>query len=276
MLQFISLSSGSSGNCYIFTEDHHSLMIDHGIGMRKFKKIVSEYKINTDEIEALLLTHEHFDHSRSVGEFSLLKGIPVYAHGSVHDAIQQNPRLYKKIPLPQRRDVICGEKFIVGCFQITAFNVPHDSVFNLGYFITTPSTNICLITDIGSFQPQMLSYIRQSRNLVIEANYDPEMLLHGKYPAMLKRRIASENGHTSNQQTATILSQNVTHNLQHIFLCHLSANNNTPRLAQHTIEEKLRQTGCNIPITPLARTSPTGIFQLGGTDTSQKYPLAGI
>ena len=262
MLQFISFSSGSDGNCYMLAEDGVGIMIDQGIGLRKLKKLVNEYGINLGIVHALLVTHDHFDHSKSVGETSALLGVPVYAHSTVHAAMLNNPHIYRKV-LPLLRYDICEEEVLrIGCFKITPFAVPHDSAYNLGYFIETPTTNLCLITDVGCYIPTMMPYIKGARNLVIEANYDTGMLASGRYPAMLKRRISKENGHSSNEQTAKVLSEHLSSYIQRVFLCHLSANNNTPTLALHTIQAALHDTGFNVPVSVLPRTSPSGVFNL--------------
>ena len=242
--------------------DGVGIMIDQGVGIRKLKKHINEYALPLDAVQAILLTHDHFDHSRSVGETSELLGVPVYAHSLVHDAMLNNPHIYKKIPSTLRHDIGENEILRIGCFTITPFPVPHDSACNMGYFIETPQTNICLITDVGCYLPHIKKHISQSRNLVIEANYDTNMLASGKYPAMLKRRIAAEHGHASNQQTADVLCESLSPVIQRIFLCHLSANNNNSAIALQTIRKTILKKGFDIPVSTLSRTSSDGIFEL--------------
>ena len=155
-----------------------------------------------------------------------------------------------------------GDDWSIGPFHITTFTVPHDASHNCGYFIETATTNFCFITDAGSFTPEMISFIRRARNLVIEANYDAAMLDEGPYPLHLKKRIKAPTGHACNAETARILEENLAATTENIWLCHLSEENNHPELARKTIAQALERSDCKSQLHVLRRRIPSGPFEL--------------
>jgi phosphoribosyl 1,2-cyclic phosphodiesterase len=192
--------------------------------------------------------------------------LPVYATEKVHQGIERNYCVQRKIRPELKRLVVHGETFRLGDFTITPFNVPHDASDNTGFFIEAQGTSFCLITDAGCVTDEMKNYINKSDYLVIEANHDVEMLKGGPYPKYLKDRIMSDNGHLSNADCARALAENMSEGLKHVWLCHLSEENNHPELARKTIESILRQYGIvadkDFALEVLKRNVPTGIFDL--------------
>ena len=150
-------------------------------------------------------------------------------------------------------------------FHITPFEVPHDGNDNVGYFIECDGKRFCFITDLGHITDTVASYITRAHYLVIEANYDEEMLAHGPYPQYLKERISGPNGHLSNKTTAQFLANNLTEDLKYIWLCHLSRENNHPELAYKTVEWELRGVGIipgkDLYLAALKRTTPSELFE---------------
>ena len=159
-----------------------------------------------------------------------------------------------------------GKTLQLGDFTVTAFAVPHDSADNVGYFIEAEGTNFCLITDAGRVTDEMKQYISRARHLVIEANHDIEMVQGGPYPQFLKERILSGTGHLNNRDSAIAVAENMSEELQNVWLCHLSEENNHPELARKTVESVLRSygivAGADIRLEVLKRTTPTGPFEL--------------
>jgi len=266
MLNFISFGSGSSGNCYLLYTENGGLLIDLGIGLRSLKKYLREYGISLDTIKQLLVTHDHADHVKSVGKMSKDFSLPVYATKPVHDGIDNNYCVKCKI-LPENRKVFeKGELLEFGDFKVRAFNVPHDSSDNVGYRIECNGVVFCIMTDVGCLTDEMKEMISDANYLVLEANYDKEMLNAGPYPKHLKDRIVSEGGHLSNEECGQALAENATGKLRHVWLCHLSEENNHPELARKTVEQILRSYGIvagkDFELDVLKRTTPTGIFLL--------------
>jgi phosphoribosyl 1,2-cyclic phosphodiesterase len=266
MLKFISFGSGSSGNCYFLYTEHDGLLIDVGVGIRTLKKHFRDYGLTMAQIHHVFITHDHADHIKSVGSISNDYQLPVYATATVHEGIDRNYCVQRKVSAELRRKIEPGVMMQVGDFCITPFSVPHDSSDNVGYFIEAEGTTFCMITDAGMVTEEMAQYIGRAQYLVIEANHDVEMLDQGPYPQHLKTRILSETGHLSNTNCGEAVANNMTEQLRYVWLCHLSEENNHPELARKTVEAVLRSYGIvvgkDIQLEVLKRTKPTGIFEL--------------
>lgn len=265
MLKFISLGSGSSGNCYFLNSANDGLLIDAGIGIRTLKKNLRDYGLNISNIHNIIVTHDHADHIKSVGALSSELHIPVYATSKVHEGIERNYCVKKKVSKENIRILTKGETLKVGEFEVTPFDVPHDSTDNVGFRISWNGIIFCLITDAGYVTDEMKKQISVANYLVLEANYDETMLETGPYPVYLKRRIASNTGHLSNDSCANALAENMTDKLKKVWFCHISEENNHPELVKKTIEAALgEQKSLSVLPSPcvLKRKSPTGIFEL--------------
>lgn len=244
MLNFISFGSGSSGNCYYLIADGYGLLIDLGIGIRAFRRHLGNYGLPVAQIQALLLTHDHTDHVKAAAPFAGTFKIPVYASAKVHEAMLKNSFLTKKVPPELRRELPELTPRPFGPFTVTSFPVPHDSAENFGYVIEYQKVNFVLLTDVGHFTDPMAPLVSRATHLVIEANYDPQLLESGPYPRPLKRRICSGFGHSSNIQTACFLAENLRPgHTRRVWLCHLSEENNNPTLAFTTVAEALKGAG---------------------------------
>lgn len=260
-MQFKSFGSGSSGNCYYLAHGDEALLIDMGLGTRYFKKLCRDHGVPLHHVKAVLVTHDHTDHVKSVAAFTHEHNLPVFALPDVFQGIRANPHLVNPDP-SLCRNVACGETFEVAGMQITAFPVPHDSRGNVGYFIEADGTNFCLMTDVGHFTEEMLQYITRADNLVVEANYDEAMLARGPYPQFLRDRISQGSGHSSNSQTGSVLERSLTSRTRRVFLCHLSENNNHPELARITISQALQRAGLSPQLVVLSRRAPSLLYDL--------------
>lgn len=267
MLRFISFGSGSSGNCYFLYTDTDGIMIDCGVGVRKLKKYFHDYGLHISDIHNILVTHDHADHVKSVGSVCSDNHLPVYSTLEVHQGIYRNWCVKNKIDDSLKRFLTKGETITIGEFAVTPFAVPHDSADNVGYCIEYSNIVFTIITDCGHITEEIKKYIRKSNYLVIEANHGVEKLRDGKYPEILKRRIASDFGHLSNEDCAAALVENATLNLRMVWLCHLSDENNHPELARKTVEGTLRDHGIVIgkefDMEVLRRKAPNGVYELG-------------
>lgn len=262
--KLISLSSGSSGNCYYLGTSQYGILIDAGIGMRTIKKYLREYGIAMETIIAVLVTHDHADHIKSIGGFGGKLNIPVYATETVHAGIERSRFVEEKFTGAKR--IVEKEKtFEIKEFQITAFDVPHDTIENVGYQIKIADKTIVLVTDVGRITETVSRYARSANHLIIEANYDEEMLSCGRYPAYLKQRIASGMGHLSNRLTGELLTSIYHDKMDEIWLCHLSQDNNHPDLAYKTVECALNlqgiKVGKDVNLKTLSRGKPSGLIE---------------
>ena len=264
-LKFLSFASGSSGNCYYIGTDNYGILFDAGISMRSLKKVLKENGIGLEQIMAVFITHEHIDHIKSVGCLGEKYGIPVYATEKVHAGIDACSFLKEKIYTSRR--IIEKEIAVeIKDFKITAFDVPHDANECVGYLVTYGQHKFVLVTDAGHISEKAGEYIRIANHLVVEANYDREMLFHGKYPLYLKERISNGNGHLCNSEIAGFLAANYDLHLKNIWLCHLSKENNHPELAYKTVEMAMQQYGIRIGkdvnLVALKRTTPSEMYIL--------------
>lgn len=266
MLKFVSFGSGSSGNCYYLCTATDGLLIDIGLGLRTLKKYAKDYGISLNTVNRILITHDHADHIKSVGSFSHDYHVPVYATQKVHDGIDQNYCIQRKVADEMKRLVEPGLTMKMGDFAVTPFSVPHDANENVGYQIDVEGVSFVILTDVGSVTDEVRSRIRNAHYLIIEANHDVEMLKNGPYPAYLKTRILSPSGHLSNDVCGHALAENMSENLRHVWLCHLSEENNHPVLARKTVETILRSYGIvpgkDFQLEVLKRKIPSGVYDL--------------
>lgn len=242
---FFSLGSGSSGNCYYLGNSRYGILIDAGVGPRIIKKRLVKHGVDMSSIWALLITHDHYDHIKSVGHLGEKNNIPVYATQGVHRGINQTPLVKHKLN-GSARYISKGKPFMIEDLKITAFPVPHDSTENVGYFIEFGNQKLMIATDVGTITDEIKHYMLQANHLVIESNYDEEMLLNGHYPIHLKQRITNGTGHLSNRETAEFLAKNFSSKLKNIWLCHLSGDNNHPQVAYDTVAKELSNSGVRV------------------------------
>ncbi|MBQ0073360.1 MAG: MBL fold metallo-hydrolase [Prevotella sp.] len=266
MLKFLSIGSGSSGNCYYLQTANDALLIDAGVGIRTVKKHLHQYGLSIESVKHILITHDHADHIKTVGVISSEYDVPVYASHEVHVGIQRNYCVPKKVPAENVKILEKGTRTKIGDFYVTSFAVPHDSSGNVGYRIEVDDVTFCLMTDVGHVTEEMQSYIGEANYLVLEANYDEEMLRDGPYPQHLKTRIAGPTGHLSNRSCGEAIANYGTCDLKHVWLCHLSEENNHPVLALKTVEDTLRGYGIvagkDFIVEDLKRKSPSVVYDL--------------
>lgn len=263
-VSFFSLASGSSGNCYYLGTPDYGMLIDAGIGLRTIRKVLKDRSIDLSRIMAVLITHDHADHIKTVGCLGECCAIPVYATETVHMGINRSRYVEDKLNASQC--IIQKEiPFTIRDFLITAFEVPHDSSDNVGYYIQFGRHKFTLITDVGHVTDTVRKYMALANHLVLEANYDEEMLRFGSYPHFLKERVASSTGHLSNREAAELLATHYQPHLKNVWLCHLSCDNNHPELAYKTVDIRLFQEGIrvgkDINLTALKRTTPSDIYE---------------
>lgn len=266
MLNFLCFGSGSSGNCYYLYTETAGVLIDAGLGTRTLRKYFADYGLSMSNINAMLVTHDHADHVKSVGSISSELCLPVYATKAVHHGIVNNYCVRKKIRPGYERYIKHGESITIGDMIITCFNVPHDSSDNVGYRIQHEDVTFCLITDAGRVTDDMKPFISESNYLVLEANYELEKLRQGPYPEYLKERIISGNGHLSNVDCGKAIAENASPELKQVWLAHLSEENNHPELARKTVETVLRSycliAGKDFVLDVLKRRTPSKVYKL--------------
>ena len=266
MVRFFCLGSGSSGNSYFLTTGHTSILIDAGLSLRALRRTLESHGFTLDVLDAVFVTHDHADHIKSVGNLANDYDIPIYATPEVLLGINRNYCVTSKLTESHARQVHKMQPLRLGEFTVTPFEVLHDSSDCVGYRVEVEGITFCLITDAGQVTPQIEEMVREANYLVLESNHDEEMLARGPYPAYLKGRIRSGRGHLSNRECANLLAQHATEKLRHVWLCHLSEENNHPELARKTVSSVLRSygiiEGVDFQIEVLRRKTPSRVYDL--------------
>ena len=257
-LFFYSMSSGSNGNCYYLGTEKYGILIDVGISQRRITKLLDVINVKLDNIFGILLTHAHADHVRGANSISTRLHLPFYATKETFSLISSGYRSQYEVQNIDQHIISPGQMFEIGEFKITAFEVPHD-VYCVGYKIGFRGKNMVIVTDAGNPTQEIKKEIGDANYLILEANYDVDMLQSGPYPYALKQRIAGGDGHLSNTQAAKLVEECAREKLERLFLCHLSAHNNTPDLVRKTFgDSKLPQDRIQV----LPRTQPSTYTEL--------------
>ncbi len=234
------LASGSRGNATLIEADGCRLLIDAGLSAREIDRRLREIDLCADDLDAVLITHEHHDHVTGIGPLARRHKIPVYIVRETAAAITRLGAI------EDLRYFAAGDRFMLGSLEILSFSTTHDAVDPVGFVIDSAEGRIGYATDLGLSTRLVVNVLERCRVLVLETNHDEQMLLDGPYPWSLKQRIQGRLGHLSNRTAAGLLQQLAWDGLEAVFLAHLSAENNHPDLAQQEINQCLAEMpGCN-------------------------------
>ncbi|MEE0979613.1 MAG: MBL fold metallo-hydrolase [Muribaculaceae bacterium] len=245
--RFVSFGSGSSGNCSYIGNNEEGFLIDAGVSPDTVIPELKRRGIELSSIKAICLTHDHADHVRFTYKLAKkLQKAAVICTPKTLGGIFRRHSLTTRLK-DYHRPIYIETPFKIGRhFQVTAFNTPHDGTDNVGYFIEMAGKAMAIATDLGHISERVDHYMRQANFIVLESNYDLPMLHNGPYPAYLKARIAADNGHLDNADAARFIASIYTPKLTHLFLCHLSHDNNTPEQAAATMSQALTQIGVRV------------------------------
>ncbi len=262
-LRFQSFGSGSSGNCYYVGNASCGILIDAGLSVRTIRKNLRNIGLDFENIWGVFVTHDHADHIKAVGPLGEKHRIPVYSTRQVHEGIQRSYSVTEKL-YTSRKYLEKGQSIQLGEFKITSFAVSHDASDNVGYTIEYKEKRFTFATDLGYISEEVAEHLKQADYMVLEANYDLQMLDRGPYPVHLKNRIIADTGHLSNDQAGQFLANNYNEKLCNIFLCHLSRENNLPELAYTTVQNYLEENniivGRDVQLTTLDRLNPSELY----------------
>ncbi len=239
-LCFMSFGSGSSGNCAYLGSPRSGLLIDAGVDPLVVFKRLAANGIRPDMVKGIILTHDHQDHVRYVYRFvRQYRHIGIYCTPRLLKGMLRRHNISRRVQ-DYQKNIFKEFPFHLAGMEITAFNTSHDGTDNMGFFIRSGEAAFVVATDMGVITPEAERYMQQATCLMIESNYDSEMLIHGHYSEMLKHRVASSTGHLDNVVAARFVASHYTPALKYVFLCHLSNDNNTPDIALNTMREALQ------------------------------------
>ncbi|MEQ9462287.1 MAG: MBL fold metallo-hydrolase [Haliea sp.] len=219
MLRFASLGSGSKGNATVVAAGDTVVLIDCGFSLRETRRRLALLGLQPEQLTAILVTHEHSDHSAGVSRLARQCNIPVY----LTQGTWNSGRLEG---CPEVVCFNCEHRFQIGHLEVEAVAVPHDAREPCQFRLHHAGRSVGVLTDLGSVTSHVVERFRGCDALVLEFNHDLEMLHSGSYPAALKRRVAGDWGHLNNQQAAALLQQLGMEKLQHLVVAHISENNN--------------------------------------------------
>lgn len=237
----MTIASSSKGNCTCIRNDNCIILIDMGVSLAHLKRGLCHYKIAVDEIDAVIITHEHYDHILGIKSLVSNYDIPIYAHCNTMKEIKS--RL--KIDNFRAYDII-ESGFSIKDMDIQPFRTRHDAVYSLGYSVKDNSGKISIATDLGIVTKGVYNNLVGSDIVLIESNHDENMLKNGNYPMCVKNRILSNTGHLSNKDCANAVLDLYNMGTSRFILGHLSENNNTKRLAYASTSSRLLSEGIRV------------------------------
>ncbi|WP_026300772.1 MBL fold metallo-hydrolase [Thioalkalivibrio sp. ALE23] len=230
MLQYCSLGSGSGGNALVVRARHTCVMIDCGFSAQEAERRLARAGLQPDQLDALLITHEHGDHIGAAGAFSRRHGIPVYAsHGTLRAARDNR--------FPSTLEITSDSPIEIRDLRVIPFTVPHDSREPTQFTLSDGHRELALMTDAGHVTPHMVEIAARVDGLLLECNHEPDMLQAGPYPERLKERIRGGWGHLPNHAARDLLRRADNRKLRSLIGMHLSTDNNHPDHARNALAE---------------------------------------
>lgn len=233
-MKFCSISSGSSGNCIFAGTSGTSILVDVGISGIKVERGLNEIDMTTRDVDAILVTHEHADHIKGLGVLARRYGIPIYSTEGTIREIMNNTSV-GKIPEGLMHVIRSDSEFMIGDMTIKPFTISHDAAEPVGFRMEHGEKSAAVATDLGCYDDYTVRFLTGLDVLLLESNHDVHMLEVGRYPYYLKRRILSEHGHLSNETAGQLLGSLLHDHVKHVFLGHLSQENNYEALAYETV-----------------------------------------
>jgi phosphoribosyl 1,2-cyclic phosphodiesterase len=223
-MRFASLGSGSKGNATLVEAGENRVLVDCGFSCAETEKRLARFALTPDQLDAILVTHEHSDHISGVARLSRRYGIPVWMTAGTE-------AVHKGGELAAWHCINSHEAFSIGDLAVHPFPVPHDAREPCQFVFSYGERRLGLLTDVGSITTHMVNALNDLDALILECNHDPGMLAQGPYPPSLKQRVGGPYGHLSNRQAAELLGKISTDRLQCLVAAHLSEKNNHPQLA---------------------------------------------
>jgi phosphoribosyl 1,2-cyclic phosphodiesterase len=249
------LCSGSSGNSTLVQSDGSGILVDAGLSCRELDRRLSLFGVEPTQIEAVVLTHEHTDHTRGARRFCIDHGIPAFGtRGTL-----------ALTPLEDVHTTVIkqGQSFRIGILSVKPFSVRHLAAEPVALAVSLGSRKVGIASDLGTVTPSVVHEMSESDLMLVEANYDENMLLSGDYPEFLKRAIRGNYGHLSNEDAATLSLKAASEVTKNVVLVHLSRDNNTPEKALEIVEDRILRGRHRPNVQVTEHGSTGGPFRLG-------------
>jgi phosphoribosyl 1,2-cyclic phosphodiesterase len=260
IVKFCVLASGSSGNAALLATEKTRILVDAGLSMKELGRRMSAIGENLEDVDAILVTHEHSDH---------VAGLPVLAR-----RLKKNDRLkpfyltHRTAPaidwdgsVPVLEPFQSGAKFQIGDIEVQSFGIPHDAIDPVGFCFEAQGVRIGVATDLGYIPDSVKFHLRRVHVLLLEANHDVEMLKVGPYPWTVKQRVMSRVGHLSNLVATDFLMEELDTCTAHVILGHLSEHNNHPEIVRDAASRALFLRGLSASLSIAEQSQPSEVFQ---------------
>ena len=261
-MRLCSIASGSSGNCIYIGSDHTHLLVDAGISNKRIEQGLNDIGVKGSELDGVLITHEHSDHVKGLGVLARKHGVPIYSTRETLEEIKTMKSL-GDYPEELLRPVAHDVDFFIGDLEIKPFKISHDAANPVAYRVQEGKKSVA----VGNYSQYTIDRLQGLDAILLESNHDVKMLEAGPYPYYLKKRILGEYGHLSNDNAGRLLSCVLHDNLKHIFLGHLSKENNYEELAYETVKLEIAESdtpyhSSDFPITVARRDAVSEIVTI--------------
>jgi phosphoribosyl 1,2-cyclic phosphodiesterase len=254
-MRVISLQSGSNGNCIYVEAGDVQLLVDAGISGSQAQQRLSFCGRDIAGVDAVLISHDHVDHCRGMGVFHRKFGLPIFVTTKTYKAANR----YNLGRIDDPQHFAAGETLRFHGVTVETFATPHDGADGVVFVVDDGRHRLGILTDLGHVFDDLAAIIGSLDAVLLESNYDPEMLANGSYPYWLKQRIEGPGGHLSNFEAAEVLQASASKRMKWACLAHLSADNNTPELALKTHRRIL---GRRLPISVATRYEATEVMEV--------------
>jgi len=245
MVKICALASGSNGNCYYIGNNDEAVLVDAGISNRQLSQRMRAANLSLKKVKAIFITHEHTDHIKGMRVITNKNGIPGYATQKTYEKSRKDFRS-EKINYFEP-----GDSITIGAIKVHSFAKEHDAIDPVSFRIEIEGLNVAVLTDLGTVNNDVMQHLALCNAAFLESNYEHDLLIAGRYPSFLKERVASNNGHLSNDQALTLVKTLKDSPLKTIFLSHISADNNRVDLALDLFKE-LKSSHCILPTSRFA------------------------
>lgn len=235
-MKVIILGSGSKGNSTLLISNNTKILIDVGFSYPQMTEMLKQYDVVPHDIDAILLTHTHSDHTKGLKTFVSKNDLKIYTNEIM---------LQEVVKIVDEGDTIIRDNdFSIGDFTIKVIHTSHDAIGSVGFIISDNNSDLVYVTDTGYINKSNLELMHNKNLYILESNHDIEMLMTGPYPYILKQRVVSDKGHLSNETAGTYLKELIGDRTKKIVLAHLSEINNTPEIALKTVGDILKTNIC--------------------------------
>lgn len=251
-VEVCSIASGSNGNCYYIGNENEAVLVDAGISCKEIELRMKRAGLSLQKVKAVFVSHEHTDHISGIPQLAKKYKLPVF----ISTQTLRGSRLWFEKSLINHFSA--DEEVVIGDLSIYPFSKLHDAADPYSFTVSCANINIGVITDIGRVCQNVIAHFNQCHAVFLESNYDEQMLDTGRYPIYLKNRIRNGHGHISNREALELFQMHRSPSLTHLFLSHLSYNNNCPKL----VEELFAANAGNVKMIVTSRSKESEVYTI--------------